>query len=198
MSCWKDKYHSISCLYARQTLIVVDVSNCRNYQARNTNSSKIFEWLELKIFLLTDLRTEPHTTALHDTIVCKFRPMSRYVSLKPGLATWLLPEDFTSNPATGILDGVPGFLAHNVRRLKTVPLIIAWGRFQSAKREERMKNSNQINCQQSWFCSPCEMFDSLDEKQGMRVRVAYLLLSIKLDLYPWWSQPKGQALVKKL
>ena len=155
MSCWKDKYYSISCLYARQTLIVVDVSNCRNYQARNTSSSKIFEWLHgfnQKYFVpvskwgdCTNLRAEPHTAALHDTIMCKFWSMSRDMSFQPGHFAWLFPEYFATDPAAGIGDSVPGLLADNMRGLKIGFIRYCVRKFQSANTErERESHQNSI------------------------------------------------------
>ena len=68
---------------------------------------KYLERLEPKIFLYTDLRTEAHPTSLHDTVVCKFRSMSRDVPLQPRHGTGLLPEHLAADPPAGILDGVP-------------------------------------------------------------------------------------------
>ena len=157
MSCWKDKYHSISCLYARQTLIVVDVSNCRNYQARNQSRRKYLSGFNQKYFVpgsseCTNLRTEPHTTAFHDTVVCKFWSMPRYMSFQPRHFTWLFPEHFAADPAAGIGSGVPWLLADNMRGLEIGFISCQLLREENFNQqihvvsERERPKTNQINC----------------------------------------------------
>ena len=171
-------------------------SNCwRCVQLSELSDTKHKYLTGLKIFLLclyTDLRTEPHTTSLHDTVECKFWSVSWDMALQPGHGTWLFPEDFAANPPTGILDRVSGLLANNVRRLEIVFINYhEMGNFN--QRIGGVKRSNQINCRH--LLATEDLWESLTEGQ---VRPAYLLVSIKLDLYPETSLPRGQALVKKL
>ena len=118
--------------------------------------------------------------------------MSRYVSFQPGHLARLLPEDFASDPTAGIGGGVSGLLANNVRRLEIVFINYhEMGNFN--QRIGGVKRSNQINCRH--LLATEDLWESLTEGQ---MRPAYLLVSIKLDLYPETSLPRGQALVKKL
>ena len=81
--CWKDKYYpSISCLYARQTLIAGDVSNCRNYQTRNTNIWRAWKYFSSVCTLTWELNRIRHPSTIQSN-----------VNFDPCLGTWRSSQD---------------------------------------------------------------------------------------------------------